>query len=336
MSNSRGQFVISLDFELHWGMFDKVTLAEYGDNISGVKDAIPAILDLFKEYKLHATWATVGMLMYEDKTTLLNALPKKPFQPQYNDMRVSSYEHLKTDDIGQTEKDDPYHFGATLVRQIVNTPNQELGSHTFSHYYCIDGSKNSEAIFTADCIAMKVAAKPYGITPSSLVFPRNQWTEKALETAKEEGIETYRGTERHFLYKTRPESKQTFLIRGLRLLDAYLNFSGHHTHTITTVNRSNTDSTVPINIPSSRFLRPWSRRLSFLEPLRLRRIKRAMTNAAKCGEVFHLWWHPHNFGTNLEKNMDVLKEITEHYRWLSEKYGMKSMNMKEAAILANE
>ena len=44
-----GAFVISLDFELFWGVRDSKSLADYGANILGVRQAIPAMLELFCE-----------------------------------------------------------------------------------------------------------------------------------------------------------------------------------------------------------------------------------------------------------------------------------------------
>lgn len=38
-----GTFVISLDFELMWGVRDVQTKAGYGPNILGVRQAIPAM-----------------------------------------------------------------------------------------------------------------------------------------------------------------------------------------------------------------------------------------------------------------------------------------------------
>ena len=58
-----------------------------------------------------------------------------------------------------------------------------------------------------------------------------------------------------------------------------------------------------------------------------------MTKAAKTGSLYHLWWHPHNFGNNVEKNMKFLEEILKHYQYLSGKYGMVSLNMEEAGKL---
>ena len=320
--------MISLDFELMWGMFDKVTTESYGENIRGAHTAIPELLALFEQYETHATWATVGMLMHKNNETLKAHLPAENFRPTYKNAALSSYDYFSRAVDGRPDMHQ-YHFAPELVGQIVNTPGQELASHTFSHYYCLDGSENSEAIFTADCAAMQTAADHFGVTLTSIVFPRNQTTPPALATCSREGILAYRGTEEHFLYRARKENQQTNpLIRAVRLLDHYLNLSGHHTHKIPA------KETGIVNVPASRFLRPYSPSLRQLEPLRLRRIKNAMTHAAKTGEVFHLWWHPHNFGTHRKENFANLIEILEHFKELEHEYGMQSRNMTELATLS--
>ena len=70
-----GAFVISLDFELNWGTFDGTTIEAYGDNLLGVRQVVPSLLDLFAAHQIHATWATVGFLFYETKAELLKDLP---------------------------------------------------------------------------------------------------------------------------------------------------------------------------------------------------------------------------------------------------------------------
>ena len=75
--------------------------------------------------------------------------------------------------------------------------------------------------------------------------------------------------------------------------------------------------------------------LSFLEPLRLRRIKKSMTYAAKRGEIFHLWWHPHNFGVNQEQNFENLTEILKHFKALEKEYGMQSASMRDITARAH-
>jgi len=71
----RGEFVISLDFELLWGLRDHATRDSYGANVLGGREAIPRILDLFERHGICATRATVGLLMTENRDELLASLP---------------------------------------------------------------------------------------------------------------------------------------------------------------------------------------------------------------------------------------------------------------------
>jgi hypothetical protein len=74
-------------------------------------------------------------------------------------------------------------------------------------------------------------------------------------------------------------------------------------------------------------LRPVSGSLGVLEPLRLSRIKSGMTQAAKTGKLYHLWWHPHNFGLNQNANLAFLEKILNHYQRLAKDYGFESLSM---------
>lgn len=330
MEEKHGFFVVSIDLELFWGMFDKTTLEEYGERIKGERTAIPRTLALFQKYGIHATWAGVGMLMARGKKELLSLLPPKELHPQYTDMRASSYEYIETTRIGEDEATDPYHFGPSFVEMIIETPHQEFGNHTFSHYYCIDGYKNDASIFHRDMEAFNAIAATYGITATSIVFPRNQASHEALYTCAKRGITAYRGNEAHVLYAPRKESAQSFLIRGIRLLDHYVNLSGHHTYPL-----PYPDVYGLFNIPSSRFFRPFMRPLRFFEWLRLRRIKKSMTYAAKHGEIFHLWWHPHNMGVDQEENFKNLEEILRHFCTLQKRYRMESAHMHDITTHAS-
>ena len=52
-----------------------------------------------------------------------------------------------------------------------------------------------------------------------------------------------------------------------------------------------------------------------------------MNFAAKKGLVYHLWWHPHNFGSNIESNISFLEKILVHYRKLKTEFNFESVNM---------
>ena len=78
-----GKFVISLDFELMWGVRDKRTINDYGQNILNVHQVIPQTLELFRKYAVCGTFSTVGFLFFKTKEELLANLPS--IKPQYED-----------------------------------------------------------------------------------------------------------------------------------------------------------------------------------------------------------------------------------------------------------
>ncbi len=320
-------FSISLDFELFYGVRDHRTINEYGNNLLGTRDAISKMLQLFEEYEIHTTWATVGLLFYDNKEFLLSDLPTK--LPSYTNRTYSPYLSIK--DIGPDERTDPYHYGLSLIKKIQSTPFQEIGTHTYSHYYCLEKGQTIHE-FNADISKAIEVAQKNNIEIKSIIFPRNQFNEEYLKIVKDHKIRTYRGNETSWLYDARNRENESLLRRSLRLIDTYLNISGHHIHDLVKINKQQT----LINIPSSRFLRPYSPKLKFLEGLKLNRIKNDMLAAAKTNKVFHLWWHPHNFGSYTNENISFLKSILDYYSILKKKYGMTSLNMGELADKINE
>ena len=86
---NKGKLVISLDFELLWGMRDKRTISNYGKNILGGRMAISKMLEVFTEFDISATFATVGFLFAKDKEELLTFSPEsKP------NMKIKIYHHI--------------------------------------------------------------------------------------------------------------------------------------------------------------------------------------------------------------------------------------------------
>jgi hypothetical protein len=90
---------------------------------------------------------------------------------------------------------------------------------------------------------------------------------------------------------------------------------------------------LPVCMPASRLLRPYNPSEGFLNGMKIDRIRKEMTRAAEKGEVYHLWWHPHNFGRYPQQSLIGLKEILSHFRLCRERYGMVSLNMGEVAAL---
>jgi len=323
MDVSNGYFVVSLDFELHWGVFDKRSVSEYQENLENVKLVVPKLLKLADDYDVKLTFATVGFLFAENKEELLESNPT--LLPTYTNPNFSPYRTL--DNIGANEKDDEFHYAPSLINQIQQTNNHEIGTHTYSHYYSLEDGQTREQ-FEADLIAAISIAKKRNISIKSLVFPRNQVNIAYLDICKKHGIIAYRGIEKHKMYDSTDRDyhkKQT--TRGLRYADVYFNISGYNTYKLSELKTGNG----LINLPSSCFLRPYSKTLKLLEPLRISRVTNAMSFAAKNNEMFHLWWHPHNFGTYINENFSGLEKMFEHYSELNKKLNYKSVTMEELA-----
>lgn len=308
--------IVSLDFELFWGMQDCMELSKYEANVLGGRKAIPQMLELFEKHGIHATWATVGFLFGKDEAELRRFFPKS--LPTYDNAALSSYRCFGS--IGTNEAEAPCYYSSSLVEQIATVSGQEIGSHTFSHYYCRESGQTIDQ-FRADMEAAKAIGKAYGYDLQSVVLPRNQCEPEYTQVLTELGFTTYRDEENDWIHekvKFRP------LMRILRLADVYLPLTGQGGYVPKIENGI-------VNLVGSRMYKPYFKPLAFLEWLKVRRIKMQMLHAAKNGLTFHLWWHPHNIGVHTDFHMKQLEEIFSYYDKLKEKYGMRSLNMSEAA-----
>lgn len=308
--------IVSLDLELFWGMQDIMDLTEYQANIQGGRKAIPQMLELFQKHGIHATWATVGFLFGKDEEELRKYFPKQ--LPSYEKKELSAYRCFGN--IGTNEEEEPCYYGSSLLEQISAVTGQEIGSHTFSHYYCREAGQTVEQ-FRADMEAAKAIALDKGFDVRSVILPRNQCEIEYTRVLSELGFTAYRDEENDWIHekvKFRP------LMRLLRLMDVYLPLTGQGGY----VPKSEQGIA---NLIGSRMYKPYFKPLAFLERLKIRRIKKQMLHAAKKGLTFHLWWHPHNVGVHTDFHMQQLEEIFAYYEKLKETYGMRSLNMGEAA-----
>jgi hypothetical protein len=312
-----GTFVISLDFELHWGVRDHCAVLDYRENLLGVRRVVPSVLALFSEFGIHATWAAVGFLFFESRDELLAALPVD--RPRYVDRRLDPYAAL--DEVGKDETEDPFHFAPTLIRMIQATPYQEIATHTFSHYHATMPGTCLES-FCADIRAARSIGRRFGVEIRSIVFPRNQVTMPHVRICAEEGLIAYRGVESDPYVAAGSGTMD----RARRFVDSYVNLSGTGCGA-----PRETDGLRIVSVPQSRFLRPYDRRLRLLDGLRLQRIFSSMTFAARNQLLFHLWWHPHNFGMYTDLNISFLRAILTHYKQLERKFEFQSSTMGEVA-----
>lgn len=316
----KGSLVISLDFELMWGCHDWSTVQEYGNtNVKQVRQVIKSLINLFERYDIHATFATVGLIFCKDKDDAASLKPT--ILPSYVNPIKSPFRKGYIEGI--RENDAYLYFAPDVISQLVANPNIEIGSHTFSHFFCWEPGQNCEQ-FEADMKrAIEVAGRS-DVVYKSIVFPRNEVSKEYLEVCASNGFVAYRGNAKKYFEQTTNRWKGLYN-KVSRLLDAYVNWGGN-----TSIPYSEIDTNAkPMNVPASRMLRPYMRKLRGLEGLRLHRIKTEMKYAAKHHELYHLWWHPHNFGADMNNNLAFLEEVLKCYQKCHEEYGMQSLTMNE-------
>jgi peptidoglycan/xylan/chitin deacetylase (PgdA/CDA1 family) len=324
-SSSRGALVLSLDFELWWGVRERAaTEQEQRTYLLSARSVVPRLLALFEEFDVAATWATVGFLFAESREELERFAPS--LRPSYLDARLSPY----GDAIGADEADDPLRFAPSLIEAIGRTPRQEIGTHTFSHYYCGEPGQTRES-FRADLQAACAIAAQRGVQLRSIVFPRNQHNADYDDVLIEHGIHSFRGNPRaaSWSFRDADESRKVGK-RLVRLLNGYVGSADAGATSWTDVRQPNGLS----DVRASSMLRPYLPSLRHLEGLRLERICRSLRSAARHGRFLHLWWHPHNFARHPEENLAFLRGVLEEFASCRNRWGMRSMSMEDVHSFA--
>ena len=316
-----GALILSLDYELLWGIIEKKYALKYGQsNVKNVDYVISRLINIFDIYNVKATFATVGFVMCRDIEELTSFAPEQT--PSYSNLLSPYGDYLRA----INKENASLYFAPKTVEKLKKSPLIEIGTHTFCHYYCWEAGQTVQQ-FEMDLNAAIKLAKSKGIALTSIILPRNNVSEEYLKICYKNGIIAYRGNSKSFFSRTNSQLGH-IKNRLLRFLDSYIPIGGLLTYKYEELVSG---PELPVNIPASRMLRPYNPKIKLLETLRVRRIKKELIHAAKTGEMYHLWWHPHNFGNNVEENLSMLENIIRCYKECENHYGMKSYTMTEFA-----
>ena len=119
-----GNFIISLDFELFWGVSDSKTINNYGNNIYNTHEIVIEMLKLFKKYSIEATWATVGFLFFNDIKSLNDYIVKNKIQKiNYKKDSLNNFSLLTN--VGDLDK--RYLFAKKVLSLIISKTEKEFG-----------------------------------------------------------------------------------------------------------------------------------------------------------------------------------------------------------------
>lgn len=135
----RGAFTVSIDVELAWGYWDRLTGPVVERALTMERPIVARLLALFHQYDIVATWAIVGRLL-EARTDVPTAETAAWFAPDIVD----------------------------AIRAA--TPTQEVGSHSYAH---IDYPAAGGAGIDADLDRDHAVRAAHGLGPGPFVYPRN-------------------------------------------------------------------------------------------------------------------------------------------------------------------
>lgn len=313
MQSKKGRFIISLDYEQYWGVFSNGDIEEYvTSNIIHVHSVFDKTLNLFSKHDVSSTIAIVGLLFLESLEKLDEC---KKYDIDYK-KNLCPFTRIRSG----IKLNEQIHLSNHKLLEKLKESNHEIGSHTFSHYFCNAEGQNLEN-FKLDLKLYKEFNR-YFDAPRTLVFPRNEVNKDYFDAIKSYGFTHLRVNDRSSnLYDYTRSDCMSMSKKIRRLIDRYFNVSGH-----------NPSSTIEENglilNTHSRFLSPYNKTLSFLEPLKVRRILNDMTYCAQNNLDYHLWWHPHNFGDGA-KMLPQLEKLLVHYQKLNRKYGFESTKMED-------
>lgn len=291
----KGIFVVSLDFELIWGTLDLPSHRRFMSLCRIERDEVLGrLLDLFAEFKVSATWCTVGHLFLD---RCGGGCGRR--HPEL--IRSSAWDAIRLDrDPGTSEQHAPVFYGRKLVEQIrdCRVP-QEIGSHSFSHVLFGD-SACSRATAESELEAVVSAAKQLGMELRSFAFPRNRIGH--TELLKKYGFTSYRSQDDNW-YGT--IAKRRWFHRAGHLADI--------------LTAGAPPAVVPYwdpngiwAIPSSMLYTP-SYGIRKLIPvgLRVARAQKGLRAAVRERRIFHLWLHPTDLVERKEAMLSGLRRIFE-------------------------
>lgn len=313
-------FVISLDTELAWGSLHRGGYAGRRRLYERTRSVVDALLDVFEQYQISATWAVVGHLM--------RGFPRE-------DVEMEGHDDSRVFDGLVSELSDPFPavpiwgrndiqlwYAPDVVRRIADCPvRQEIGSHTFTHAI-VDDDARSRRRLCEELQACRELAQSWGVDLRSFVYPRNSIAH--LDMLSSAGFTSYRG-----LSPSWGADPSAPLERLKRL-------AGHFLMACPPVTWPSL-STGLVNIPAT-YEYPhrsgWGRWLPI--GFRVRRALKGLRQAAATGSIFHLWTHPFNLADDADGLLSGLVRIFQEYRVLRDSGLILSRTMSDVASMVAE
>ncbi len=309
---NKGYFIFSLDTELGTGYFDQDEDRHRLFSADGTQERqrIQTVLNLCNTYHIHATWAVVGHLFFQQCEFCPGCLVKK-WAGKY-----ASYEEA----YGTAH---PLWYGLDVVKMIQNTPTyQEIGFHGHTHE-TFDAMSHEQAQFEID--EWKRLAERFGILATAVIFPRDRVGK--LDLLHKNGFESYRQDVHLPLF-----FRNRYFGRYVKTLDHILSLTTAPSYPLTAIYDEGM-----LRLTASQHLFAFNRGVDrFLDGiglsrLRIRRTIRGIKRAARKGEIFHFWAHPWEFASS--GDVEKLEAVLSTVAALVDQGKMESVTMSQMAAI---
>ncbi len=307
---------ISLDFELLWGAYGLKTSPKFKNNVLMGRKVIPSIVEIFKKYDVQSTWACVGALALDNKRNLMAKF--EDIGPKYKDLKsFRDYSDL----VGNTEKDDPLHFGKQVIEDHLLSDKIEIASHSFTHLRYLDQEKGHNAFDKDTIISKEVLEKLLNEQIKTYIFPKNQYAVETLKLLKDRYFLSYRPSPFFSDHKSTTRTKEESL--SFKIQRVFKE----------TIPNSNQGEYVlqPDQKFVTRFLRPFKSKI--LSNYQLKIIMREIHFCALNKLDYHLWWHPHNFGINPKLSISQLEMIMKYFDRIRDRFSFPARFLKDGMFL---
>jgi len=307
MSDDKGVFTISLDTELAWGMFDKKNVEQFEEAYRNTPEVIDRLCDLFDEYEIPATWAVVSHLLEDCNGDHGNRTPPnfKWVDDWFGELPCES------------GMDEDLWYAPWLIDRIQNCETeQEIGLHGATHMQLgADGCSRQHAEEEVEAAVETLRA--FGVEPETFVFPRNDIGH--VDVLHEHEIRVYRGIDARWYERS---SVPNAVKPVLRFADEVARGTPP---VVRPVERNGI-----IEIPGSQVFRPSHGGWQY-PPGRssVVRAKKGVKAAARKRGVFHLWFHPFNFGHNIDTDIGRLEEVLSFVQELVEEEVIKCVPINQ-------
>lgn len=301
--------IISLDYELRWGM-DIIygsSLDDSNIHISDTPHVINNMLNIFTKYEIKSTWASVLAISMKSWGEYFEVLDSYGIK---ND--ITHFGH--TSKFHNSEEFEKYYFSYNSMKTIHNFEFAEIGSHSFRHTYFGEDQYNKNDFILDNKICADVLNHKFNIKQSCYVYPRNQIIHTDL--IDRETTNGYREVPDIYGYKNTKSTKNN------KLLTKLSRFSNDVIPFLSKPSKrkdfySIGDMHIRFNLPN------------FLWKIQLFKLENLLNSDESYQSSIHLWWHPHNISINPSKNISRLEELLSLLKKYIDEKKIKSSFMSE-------